>query len=242
MDRIAIISDIHGNIPALSAVLDDIRSRGVDVIYCLGDLIGKGPDGDIAVDMIQANCERIVRGNWDDFIVRKTEEEALRWHQRKLGQKRLDTLAKLPFCIEFYMSGKWVRLFHASPRSVYERVQPWDELEKRLSLFEGSACCLSDREADVAGYGDVHNAYLQHLDGKTLFNTGSVGNPLDMPQASYVILEGRYDSRTSAALSMQWVRVPYDIERAVQDAVSSGMPFLDNYIEELRTGRYRSRS
>lgn len=124
----------------------------------------------------------------------------------------------------------------------YERVQPWDELEKRLSLFEGSACCLSDREADVAGYGDVHNAYLQHLDGKTLFNTGSVGNPLDMPQASYVILEGRYDSRTSAALSMQWVRVPYDIERAVQDAVSSGMPFLDNYIEELRTGRYRSRS
>lgn len=242
MDKIAVISDIHGNIPALEAVLEDIRIRGVETIYCLGDLIGKGPDGDAAVDLIRENCKQIVKGNWDDFIHRETKEEALKWHQRKLGPERLSDLAELPFSIEFFMSGKYIRLFHASPRSVYERIQPWDELEKRLSLLEGSAMCVSDRVADVAGYGDIHNAYMQHLDGKTLFNTGSVGNPLDLPQASYVILEGQYGSRTSAAFNIQFVRVPYDIERAVQDAVESGMPLLDHYAEELRTGRYRSRS
>ncbi len=80
---------------------------------------------------------------------------------------------------------------------------------------------------------------MQHFTGKTLFNVGSVGNPLEIPQASYAILEGERDSEAAAPFSIQLVRVPYDNERAVQDAVDAGMPDLDNYIREIRTAKYR---
>lgn len=241
MAQIALISDIHGNIPALEAVLRDIQRRGIETIYCLGDLIGKGPHGDVAVDMVRTHCQQVIKGNWDDFIGNETIDPSLLWHQHRLGSERLQYLAGLPYVIEFMMSGKWVRLFHASPRSVYERIQPWDDQEKRATLFHSSPLCGSPRIADVAGYGDIHNAHHQHLDGRTLFNTGSVGNPLEMPEASYVVLEGVYGSEDPAPLNIQCIRVPYPIEQAVQDALESGMPHPESYILEIRTGRYQAR-
>lgn len=241
MAQFALISDIHGNIPALEAVLRDIQRRGIETIYCLGDLIGKGPHGDVAVDMVRTHCQQVIKGNWDDFIGNETDDPSLLWHQHRLGSERLQYLAGLPYVIEFMMSGKWVRLFHASPRSVYERIQPWDDQEKRATLFHSSPLCGSPRIADVAGYGDIHNAYHQHLDGRTLFNTGSVGNPLELPEASYVVLEGVYGSEDPEPLNIQCIRVPYPIEQAVQDALESGMPHPESYILEIRTGRYQAR-
>ena len=64
MDEIAFISDIHGNIPALEAVLSDIKNRNITRIICLGDIDGKGPASDIAVDMIKENCEVAVLTNY----------------------------------------------------------------------------------------------------------------------------------------------------------------------------------
>lgn len=241
MTQIALISDIHGNIPALEAVLKDIKQRGIETIYCLGDLIGKGPHGDIAVDMVRTHCQQVIKGNWDDFIGKETDDPVLQWHQHRLGSVRLQYLAELPYILEFMMSGKWIRLFHASPRSVYERIQPWDDQEKLETLFHSSPLCGDPRIADVAGYADIHNAYHQHLDGRTLFNTGSVGNPLEMPEASYVILDGIYDSEAPAPFNIQFIRVPYPIEQAVQDALESGMPSPEEYILEVRTGRYQVR-
>ena len=69
--------------------------------------------------------------------------------------------------------------------------------------------------------------------------TGSVGNPLELPEASYVILEGNYNSEARAPLNIQFIRVPYPIEQAVQDALQSGMPHPEEYILEIRTGRYQ---
>ncbi|MNI02790.1 phosphodiesterase [compost metagenome] len=241
METIAIISDIHGNVTALETVLADIRQHQISRIFCLGDLVGKGPNSDRAVDLIREHCEKVVRGNWDEFIAGESELELIKWHQALLGTERLAYLSALPFSIEFWMSGRYIRLFHASPRSVNERVQPWDDLELRESLFEPSELCSSQLPADVAGYGDIHGAYLQHLAGKTLFNAGSVGNPLDLTQASYVIVEGNYGSGDPAPLNIQFVRVPYDIERAVQQAVDSQMPHLEPYIKELRTAEYRGK-
>ena len=86
------------------------------------------------------------------------------WHQHRLGRERLQYLADLPYILEFMMSGKWIRLFHASPRA-YERIQPWDGQEKLETLFHSSRWA-DPRIADVAGYGDIHNAYHQHLDGE----------------------------------------------------------------------------
>ncbi|MFC0270583.1 metallophosphoesterase family protein [Metabacillus herbersteinensis] len=240
MERIAIISDIHGNIPALEAVLDDIKSRNIERIFCLGDLVGKGPHSKDAIERIRETCEVVVKGNWDDFITKETEFAALKWHQQQLTPEHEQYLEQLPFSKDFYMSGKLIRLFHASPFSLYTRIQPWDSIEKRLSMFENTEeTGTFEVTPDVVGYGDVHNAYIQTLFGKTLFNTGSVGNPLDLTQASYTILEGTYESKEAGAFSITFNRVPYDIEHAIYLAAEMMMPDLEPYIQELTTARYR---
>ena len=242
MEKIAIISDIHGNIPALESVLADINSRHIKRIYCLGDLVGKGPQSSMAIQMIQKHCEKVVRGNWDDFFPKPQESDTIKWHQNQLTKKQMNDLEELPFSAEFMMSGKLVRMFHASPRSVYERIQPWDSLDRRLSMFENTELTeniAGKREPDVVLYGDIHNAYQQTINGKTLCNVGSVGNPLDLTQASYVVLEGEYNQSENRVFSIQLIRVPYDIEASIHIATEMGMPELGEYIKELKTAKYR---
>ena len=109
--RIAIISDIHGNLEALNATLKDIKKRNVDKIYCLGDTI---------------NCEIILRGNCDrHFSAKYTKEELskktkldidrLKWNHSLLTEEQREYMFNLPYCHEFYMSGSLVRIFHATP-------------------------------------------------------------------------------------------------------------------------------
>lgn len=97
------------------------------------------------------------------------------------------------------------------------------------------------KEPDVVGYGDIHNAFTQHFDGKTLFNVGSVGNPLEVTQAAYMILEGEYGEAITSSFSIKIVRVPYDIELSVKHAIDVNMPAKEPYINELRTAMYRGR-
>ncbi|WP_339305823.1 metallophosphoesterase family protein [Paenibacillus sp. FSL R5-0519] len=239
MERIAIVSDIHGNMTAWEAVREDIKSRGVKRIFCLGDLVGKGPEPVQVVDGIRAACEIVIRGNWDELVAVNQDNENFTWQAERLGEDRLAYLASLPFSHQFQLSGRTIRLVHASPQSVYHRVQPWDAMEKRLAMFDSPTDESAQGVADVVGYGDVHNAYLQYMNGKLLFNAGSVGNPLDLPQASYCILEGEDSNDNDTPFNVQFVRVPYDIEREVQIAQSANVPALDFYIREIRTGIYR---
>ena len=240
MDRIAIISDIHGNIPALEAVVSDIKNRGISRIMCLGDLAGKGPDSDIAVDMIKNDCELVVKGNWDYFMAEGDYNVMLAWHRKKLGEKRLNYLKNLPGYAEFYMSGRLIRLCHAAPNDVFHRVQSTASYEEKITLFKDPKG--EDKESDIVGYGDIHGSYIDNFQGKTLFNVGSVGNPLDITQSSYGIIEGSYEEKITSAFSISLVKVPYDIEKAVQQAIESKMPDLQEYINELRTARYRGKN
>ncbi|QJC51621.1 metallophosphoesterase family protein [Paenibacillus albicereus] len=237
MERIAIISDVHGNMPALEAVLLDIQARGIARVICLGDLAGKGPEPAEAVDAVRERCETVIRGNWDDFLRLPTDDETLRWHQERLGPERLRYLQELPFCTELRIGGRLVRFVHASPQSVYRRIQPWDSEADRWSMFDPPDGF--EGVADALGYGDIHQAYAQHVRGRLLFNCGSVGNPLDLNQASYAVLEGRRDAGAEAPFALQLIRVPYDIEEAVARAERLAMPQLEPYRQELVTGRYR---
>ena len=238
-DSIALISDLHGNIPALEAVLSDIKRRNISRIFCLGDLVGKDPHSEKVVDICQDVCEVTIQGNWDDCIVRDTDKPTLRWHQQRLGPERLAYLRQLPQTIEFWMSGRRVRLFHASQESVYYRVRMEDPREKLLAMFTNTAFTGNTFEPDVVGYGDIHRAYVMPFHQRMLFNVGSVGNPLDMPQASYAILEGRYASQRADTFAVHLIRVPHDIERAIHQAAEEDMPELDAYAKELRTAQYR---
>jgi protein phosphatase len=239
MDYIAIISDLHGNIPALEAVLRDIKRRHISRIFCLGDLIGKGPHSDKVVDICQDVCEVTVKGNWDDYILRPTERPTLLWHQQRLGPERLDYLRQLPQAMEFWMSGRWVRLFHASQESVYYRVRMDDPRDKLLAMFTNTVFTGYTCVPDVVGYGDIHRAYVMNFHHQTLFNVGSVGNPLDTTQASYAIIEGTYNSQQADTFAIHLIRVPYDIELAIQQAAAEDMPELEAYANELRTAQYR---
>ena len=239
MDSIALISDLHGNLPALEAVLSDIKRRRISRIFCLGDLVGKGPHSEKVVDICQDVCEVTIKGNWDDFIIRDTDKSTMRWHQQRLGTERLNYLRQLPQTIEFWMSGRRVRLFHASQESVYYRVRMDDPREKHLAMFTNTAFTGHTVEPDVVGYGDLHCAFVMHFHRRMLFNVGSVGNPLDITQASYAILEGKYNSRRADTFAVHVVRVPYDIERAIQQAAAEHMPELELYAKELRTAQYR---
>ncbi|GAE31228.1 metallophosphoesterase family protein [Alkalihalobacillus hemicellulosilyticus] len=242
MKRLAIVSDIHGNIPALEAVLEDIGIRSIDEIICLGDLVGKGPESKKSVDLIKQHCDYVVMGNWDDFITKPTDYEVIKWHQEQLTDEDFQYLRSLPHSYEFWLSGQLIRLFHASPRSVYERIQPWDAIDDRMSLFRNSeltANIAGETEPNIIIYGDIHNAYIEHHKRQTIMNVGSVGNPLDQVQASYVIVEGIPDQLEEGVFSIQFMRVPYDVELAIQRAKEMSMPELEEYTLELRTGQYR---
>jgi len=236
MKRIAIISDIHGNLPALDAVFKDISDRGIKTIYCLGDLAGKGPSSAEVVDKIRDRCEVIIKGNWD-YYMSEEDSEPLMWHKNKLGVERLKYMKELPIYKEFYISGKLLRLCHASPNDLFHRVYLSTEQSERMKLFTPTPTL--DIEADVVGYGDIHKAHIDTFDGKTTFNVGSVGNPLDITQSSYGIIEGKINDKNKSPFLISLVRVPYNIDLAIKHARLTDMPDKEEYINELKTAIYR---
>lgn len=245
MDRIALISDIHGNLTALDAVLADIDARGIERILGLGDVIGKGPRGSECIALSRARCEVTVRGNWDTFISDDTIElgAETQWTRDHLTDDDLKWLAALPNAHDLLMSGRRVRLFHASQTSEFHRVRHQHTAEEFQGMFTNTeftgGFMGGAATPDVVGYGDIHGAYLEADEGLTLFNAGSVGNHLDAPTAVYVVLEGVVDSPGPGPFSITFIRVPYDLEAEIGLARELGMPDVEAYAVELRDGIYR---
>ena len=111
MDRIAIISDVHANITALNAVLDDIHSRGISRIFCLGDSVTKCCNPDLVIDKLRENCEVVLRGNCDESISSPNAKLKSFWSRVKIGEERANYLHNLPVMAEFYMSVDWCVCF-----------------------------------------------------------------------------------------------------------------------------------
>ncbi|WP_412539331.1 metallophosphoesterase family protein [Longispora sp. K20-0274] len=243
LERIALISDVHGNLTALEAVLADIDARGITRILNLGDYVGKGPRGREVIDLCRERCEVNLLGNWDDFLPdpdRTWGGEALAWWLAQLSEGQGEWLRSLPFSHDFTMSGRRIRLFHASAGTVHRRVRFDHDEEEFLGMFANTPATGDGPEPTVVGYGDTHDPYYEvDRQRRTLFNTGSVGNCMDDPTPVYVILEGVPDSEVEAPFSIQFVRVPYDVEAELAVAGEMGMPELAAYTSELRDGIYR---
>lgn len=243
-ERLAIISDIHGNVTALTSVLADIDARGITTILNLGDVVGKGPRGAESVRISRERCAVTVRGNWDDFLPvddAPERSEGIRWWHSELSSADRQWLCELPLVHDLVLSGRRIRLFHASAQSVYVRVHFAHTAEEFAGMFAATELTGAGPEPTVVGYGDIHHAYLETTGGRTLFNVGSVGNPLDEPTACYAILEGVPGGVSSDPFGVQFVRVAYDVEAEIAVAASLGMPELDAYAIELRTAIYRGR-
>jgi len=241
LDRIAVISDVHGNLGALEAVLADIGARGITRVINLGDDAGKGPRGSAVVDRLREVCEADVRGNWDDFLpgIPDDGDDGLVWWRDELRPDQRAWLAAKPRCHGLLLSGRRVRLLHASATSVHTRVHFHHTPEEFAGMFATTDLTGPGPEPTVVGYGDVHDAYLETHQGRMLFNAGSVGNPLDDPAPAYAILEGVPGSSAPGPFGIQHVRVPYDVEAELAVARDLGMPEYEAWEGELRTAVYR---
>ena len=258
--KIAIISDIHGNLEALKATLMDIKKRKVDKIICLGDIIAKGVHPKECIELVKKNCEIILQGNCDAHFskehknideMNEQEQKRIRWNQSLINKEDRDFLLNLPFCSEFYMSGSLVRLFHATPTINNKAVLNVDSIETKYQMFLPSEKTLSQNIADVVIYGHIHHPYLDKIYNKTIINTGSVGNSFDVirnknkdsnvletTKSYYLIIEGEYGSKEySSDISFQFIKVPYDIDKELQDENLNIEK--ENYRFEIKHGTYR---
>ncbi len=116
-----------------------------------------------------------------------------------------------------------------------------DPYETHIAMFESTEFTGNHFIPKVVGYGDIHCAFMKNMRGKVLFNVGSVGNPLDINQSSYVILRENPSNHHEDFPELCFVRVPYDIEEELRIAKQMGMPCFSEYQQELRTARYRGR-
>ena len=260
MEKIAIISDVHGNITALNAVLDNIKNRDIKRIFCLGDSVVKCIHPDLVIDKLREVCEVMLLGNCDYTICCPEAKNKKFWSREKIGEERANFIFNLPVSYEFYMSGHLIRLFHASPYNLDDIYNPMfsnkgtkyavNELNSPDYLFKNTEFIektQNDPEPDIVGYGHIHTPFVVRYKNKTLFNTGSVGVPVEMLNsnlddksnkfstlASYIIVEGNYDSQNLDSISFNLVRVPYNIETEIADLKASDMPNKDMIIRSLK--------
>lgn len=241
LERIALISDVHGNLTAYRAVLADIASRGITRVINLGDIVGKGPRGAECTALTRARCEATVRGNWEVFIAGhgETWSPAQDWWRAELPAAEREWLFCLPGSLDLHLSGRLVRMVHASPVDEFTRVYREHGQEQFAMMFAPTPFTGGGRAADVVVYGDIHDPFLRSGREGTLVNVGSVGNQLDDPTPSYVILEGEADGGAQAPFGIQFVRVAYDVEAEIEATLALGMPETEAYVLELRTGVYR---
>ena len=257
--KIAIISDVHGNLEALKTVLSDIKNRGITEIYCLGDMVHKGTHQKECLKLIKENCKVILKGNCDDYFTKEHDlnsveseigKKRIIWNSSMLDEEEKQYLQSLPLCYEFYLSGRLVRLFHAGPNSCYDTFGLFASINEKYSMFLPSDYTNSQKVADIVVYGHIHTQMLNMEYNKTLLNCGSVGNSLDYirnsekdgnvlntTNAQYLILEGELDSTNYSAINFQFVRVPYDIEKELENNINN--PEKDAYNYELTQGKYR---
>ena len=229
MNRIAVITDIHGNLLALEESLAAIDAIGVDALYCGGDLVGYGPRPNEVCAVIQAREIPTIYGNYDYAIGRDLDDCGCAYvteHDRELGQRSVawtlahtdqqhkDFMRALPFDLRFMLGEQRVRLVHGSPRKVNEYLFE----DKPARTFERIAA-LSD--CDVLVFGHTHKPWIHTYGGVLFVNCGSVGKPKDGdPRAGFAVLELDQSGRVQASIE----RVPYDAEAVAREVEAAGLP------------------
>ena len=231
MIRYAIISDIHGNLEALNAVVADIKKQNIDRVICLGDIISKGSHGHECIEVVKRICDAVVRGNNDVKFAKSLDEIALDgaldydeflWMQKQLTREDISYLRSLPMCCEFNLSGRLVRCFHATADDTGKSIFNFDGYGEKLDLFYPTQYTTKNN-ADVVVYAHSHFAGYEKLFGYTLINAGSVGNVLNVitnaelnnphisefTMAEYVILSGE-DGLNKTDISIEFRQVEYD--------------------------------
>ena len=213
--KVALFSDIHGNITGLKAVLSYIeRLRGVDLLFCAGDVLGSPGGTENLLDLLIERNIRMVRGNEDDvlrdieahmqYVPEKYRARRIRWAEqlhKKISRPYWDLLASLPVyeTVEFG-TGHTLIVCHATPDNPHKNVcAPWNSTEDLKKAY-------GDHDAEVIAYGHFHAHHVIRLNEKLLINVASVGFRQD-GMSAFTMLEYR---------DQHWIvnqfLVPYDVE------------------------------
>jgi len=237
MSLIAIISDIHGNLPALKTVLDDIKKRNIEEIYCLGDLVDFAPWTNEVIQLIRDSAIPCIMGNHDERIAfdeeiipvsKHSPEEtyarttAINITKYVITEENKQYLSQLPaefrLTFEYGGSAKTVLLVHASTNSNDEYIYESHDQDLVRQM-------LDDNNADVLIMGHTHKSYIKtiHKSGhpdKLAINAGSVGRSREgEPLACYLIL-----NPDSQGIHPQIIKLDYPIEETVEAIRKSKIP------------------
>lgn len=239
MDRVAVITDIHGNLPALEAALAHIDAQAIEEVYCGGDLVGYGPRPNEVCALISERGIPTVYGNYDWAIARDEEDCRCAYvtqHDREIGQLSVDWtlehanarskafMHELPFDLRFELDGKRVRLVHGSPRKVNEYLFE----DKPAKTFERIA---AGADCDVLVFGHTHKPWIREYGGVQFVNCGSVGKPKDGdPRAAFALLSASGDG-----IAAEIPRVAYPAEEVAAEMRRVGLP--DELAEKLIDAR-----
>jgi predicted phosphodiesterase len=247
MKRLALISDIHGNLPALRTVLADIDDRtNIDAIYHLGDLTGYAPWPNEVVSLLRERAIPGISGNYDSTVATNYkhcgcradtphDEElshlSFEWTRTHVTPETKKYLGTLPFRLDIrpfggHVSGPTITLVHGNQtlNTVYVT-------EDRSDAFlEKMAKDLGSRPEDVICFGHTHKPWHRVVEGVQFVNTGSVGRPKDGdPRAGYVLL-----TTEGSSVRIEFVRVAYDVDEAARGIRESELPA--EFADFLRSG------
>jgi predicted phosphodiesterase len=230
--RIAILSDVHGNLPAFRAALADAAAAGAEAVWSLGDLVGYGASPDECVALALEECEIVLGGNHDLAVAGRVPlsdfsphaAAAARWTREHAGADTLAALEQLaPRCDD-----RPIGLYHGSPLDpIWEYVLSSDQAERsfeamepRIAAIGHTHVALRFTRVDGEVTGDQTPADTLHdlADGDWLINPGSVGQPRDRdPRAAWLLLD--LDGWTA-----NWRRVEYPIEEAARAIAETDLP------------------
>jgi predicted phosphodiesterase len=245
--KYALISDIHGNLPALEAVLAAIDAReDLDAVYHLGDLVGYAPWPNEVVAVLRDRAIPGVAGNYDSTTATDYEHCGCRyedprqeelshisydWTRAHVSPETKRWLGSLPFRIDIrplggHTAGPRLILVHGNP--VLNTVYWTEDRSDRFCLQMAER--LGARAGDAVAFGHTHRPWHRVVEGIHFVNTGSVGRPKDGDwRAGYVTL-----ALTRDAAEVEFVRAEYDLDRAAVAIRASDLP--DDFAEYLETG------
>lgn len=245
--KIALISDVHANLPALEAVLDDLSGRSdVGATYHLGDLVGYAPWPNEVVNRLRVEEIAGIAGNYDSTTAAdhahcgcryedpRQEELAhlsYAWTREHVSPETKAWLGALPFRLDVrpfggHQAGPTLILVHGAPtlNTLYWTEDRSDDFCRKMAGRTGADA------GDVIAFGHTHRPWYREVDGVCFVNTGSVGRPKDGDwRAGYVLLDFGDDG-----VAVEVVRVEYELDRARKAILESDLP--DDLADHLATG------
>lgn len=254
--KVALIADIHANLPALEAVLQHIRQQNIDEIWCLGDIVGYGPFPNECVALVQAHCSRVILGNHDErtssdiaieAVIKKTTDPfktfVFRWTYEALTPQSKQYLRSLPQKDFVAFQGQRIALYHGSPKGINDAVTCYTQME-RFQEYGRQA------QADIIVLAHSHEVLAQQVDGAWFWNPGSVGRPFNqILKASYGVMDFSHQQPqisfhaidydvSPCLLKMREEHFPQELIVALAQAKSPSDVILhepqDNWILELQ--------